>query len=79
MAGISAARFSTPRAQSSLANYIRDRHAQAMRSAIKEATASMTSVPKPLKFLRGHYATLKETLETVASGDNRRGRTQLAT
>ena len=33
----------------------------------------MTSVPKPLKFLRGHYGTLKETLETVASGDNRRG------
>ena len=46
--------------------------AQAMRSAIKEATASMTSVPKPLKFLRGHYGTLKETLDTVAAGDNRR-------
>ncbi len=45
---------------------------QAMRSAIKEATASMTSVPKPLKFLRGHYGTLKETLDTVAAGDNRR-------
>jgi len=43
-----------------------------MRSAIKEATASMTSVPKPLKFLRGHYGTLKETLDTVAAGDNRR-------
>jgi 26S proteasome regulatory subunit N1 len=42
-----------------------------MRSAIKEATASMTSVPKPLKFLRGHYGTLKETFETVKSGDNR--------
>ena len=32
----------------------------------------MTSVPKPLKFLRGHYGTLKETFETVKSGDNRR-------
>ena len=32
----------------------------------------MTSVPKPLKFLRGHYGTLKETLDTVAAGDNRR-------
>ena len=31
----------------------------------------MTSVPKPLKFLRGHYGTLKETFETVKSGDNR--------
>lgn len=29
-------------------------------SEIKSATSSMTSVPKPLKFLREHYDTLKE-------------------
>lgn len=28
-------------------------------SEIKSATSSMTSVPKPLKFLRTHYADLK--------------------
>jgi 26S proteasome regulatory subunit N1 len=32
----------------------------AMAKEIREATSSMTSVPKPLKFLRPHYATLKE-------------------
>ena len=31
-------------------------------SEIRSSTASMTSVPKPLKFLRPHYATLKATL-----------------
>lgn len=32
---------------------------------IKTATASMTSVPKPLKFLRPHYSTIKEAHSTV--------------
>jgi 26S proteasome regulatory subunit N1 len=32
----------------------------AMAKEIREATSSMTSVPKPLKFLRPHYATIKE-------------------
>jgi 26S proteasome regulatory subunit N1 len=32
---------------------------------IKTATASMTSVPKPLKFLRPHYTTIKEAHKTV--------------
>lgn len=32
----------------------------AMSKEIREATSSMTSVPKPLKFLRPHYGTLKE-------------------
>jgi 26S proteasome regulatory subunit N1 len=31
---------------------------------IKSATSSMTSVPKPLKFLRGHYAELKAVYES---------------
>lgn len=43
---------------------------QAMRTAIKEATASMTSVPKPLKFLRGHYGELKTTFDGIAAGAN---------
>lgn len=30
-----------------------------LRKEIRAATSSMTSVPKPLKFLRPHYATLK--------------------
>lgn len=30
------------------------------RQEIRTATSSMTSVPKPLKFLRPHYGTLKE-------------------
>jgi 26S proteasome regulatory subunit N1 len=31
---------------------------------IRSSTASMTSVPKPLKFLRGHYAPLKSLYES---------------
>jgi len=33
-------------------------------SEIRSATASMTSVPKPLKFLRPHYDALKEVYES---------------
>ena len=33
---------------------------------IRTATSSMTSVPKPLKFLRPHYATLKATYAAMA-------------
>ena len=36
-----------------------------MKSEIKSATSSMTSVPKPLKFLRPHYDTLKKRFETT--------------
>ena len=35
---------------------------------IRTATASMTSVPKPLKFLRPHYAAIKEAHTTVPEG-----------
>ncbi|CAF1931426.1 unnamed protein product [Brassica oleracea var. botrytis] len=33
---------------------------ESMRQEIRASTSSMTSVPKPLKFLRPHYGTLKE-------------------
>lgn len=45
---------------------------QAIASEIKSATTSMTSVPKPLKFLRQHYAGLKATFEAMpADAPNR--------
>lgn len=31
----------------------------------------MTSVPKPLKFLRPHYGKLKEIYEAMAAGENK--------
>jgi 26S proteasome regulatory subunit N1 len=34
---------------------------------IKTSTSSMTSVPKPLKFLRPHYDKLKEKAKTIAN------------
>ena len=39
-----------------------------LRTEIRTATTSMTSVPKPLKFLRPHYSTLKATHEAMAAG-----------
>jgi 26S proteasome regulatory subunit N1 len=33
----------------------------------------MTSVPKPLKFLRPHYAKLKDIYEAMADGENKVG------
>ena len=38
---------------------------------IRTATTSMTSVPKPLKFLRPHYAVLKAIYERLPPGDNK--------
>lgn len=38
----------------------------------RTATSSMTSVPKPLKFLRPHYDTLKARLEGLAAGEPNR-------
>lgn len=40
---------------------------------LRTATSSMTSVPKPLKFLRPHYADIQklyETLAAISSPDN---------
>jgi len=39
---------------------------------LKSSTSSMTSVPKPLKFLRPHYTTLTDHYEKMASGDLKR-------
>ncbi|CAB1450698.1 unnamed protein product [Pleuronectes platessa] len=42
-----------------------------LRRLIRSSTTSMTSVPKPLKFLRPHYGKLKEIYERMASGENK--------
>lgn len=42
-----------------------------LRRQIRSSTASMTSVPKPLKFLRPHYGKLKEIYENMAPGENK--------
>ncbi|GMJ06401.1 26S PROTEASOME REGULATORY SUBUNIT S2 1A, 26S proteasome regulatory subunit S2 1A [Hibiscus trionum] len=42
---------------------------QRMRQEIRPSASSMTSVPKPLKFLRPHYGTLKAFYETVPDSD----------
>ncbi|PIA32537.1 hypothetical protein AQUCO_04400025v1 [Aquilegia coerulea] len=43
-----------------------------MRQEIRTSTSSMTSVPKPLKFLRPHYGTLKSFYETMGDSDQRK-------
>lgn len=48
--------------------------ALALASITKEihtATSSMTSVPKPLKFLRAHYDTLRARFDTLPAGPNK--------
>jgi len=40
-----------------------------IRQEIRTSTSSMTSVPKPLKFLRPHYGTLKSYFESMAESD----------
>ncbi|KAK6919119.1 26S proteasome non-ATPase regulatory subunit RPN1, C-terminal [Dillenia turbinata] len=42
---------------------------ESMRQEIRTSTSSMTSVPKPLKFLRPHYGTLKTFYETMKDSD----------
>ncbi|KAE9592999.1 hypothetical protein Lal_00028985 [Lupinus albus] len=42
---------------------------ESMRQEIRTSTSSMTSVPKPLKFLRPHYGTLKAYYETMTESD----------
>lgn len=39
------------------------------RQEIRTSTSSMTSVPKPLKFLRPHYGTLKAYYETMVESE----------
>lgn len=45
---------------------------EALRQQIKSATTSMTSVPKPLKFLRPHYQTLKDLYNQMPTDDTKR-------
>ncbi|KAJ3122184.1 proteasome regulatory particle base subunit [Nowakowskiella sp. JEL0407] len=45
---------------------------ETLRTLIRTSTSSMTSVPKPLKFLRPHYTTLIEVYEKWKDGDNKR-------
>ncbi|XP_057455621.1 26S proteasome non-ATPase regulatory subunit 2 homolog A [Lotus japonicus] len=42
---------------------------ESMRQEIRTSTSSMTSVPKPLKFLRPHYGTLKAYYEIMPKSD----------
>ena len=39
---------------------------ETMRALIRASTTSMTSVPKPLKFMRPHYAAMKTIHEKIA-------------
>lgn len=45
-----------------------------LRRQIRSSTTSMTSVPKPLKFLRPHYGKLKEIYEGMVPGENKVGK-----
>lgn len=42
-----------------------------MSNLIKASTTSMTSVPKPLKFLRRHFPTLKEIYDRITDDETR--------
>ena len=44
-----------------------------MSNLIKAATTSMTSVPKPLKFLRPHYDTIKGVYEKITDAATKVG------
>ena len=41
------------------------------RDEIRTATSSMTSVPKPLKFLRPHYDDMKTFFESMMDSDHK--------
>uniref|UniRef100_A0A646QHD2 26S proteasome non-ATPase regulatory subunit 2 n=1 Tax=Hemiscolopendra marginata TaxID=943146 RepID=A0A646QHD2_9MYRI len=45
---------------------------ESLRTQIRASTTSMTSVPKPLKFLRPHFSTLKEIYEKMKEDDTKR-------
>ncbi|KAL5988477.1 26S proteasome non-ATPase regulatory subunit 2 A [Asimina triloba] len=42
---------------------------ESLRQEIRTSTSSMTSVPKPLKFIRPHYGTLKAFYEKMPESD----------
>ncbi|KAB7504021.1 26S proteasome non-ATPase regulatory subunit 2 [Armadillidium nasatum] len=43
-----------------------------IRSLIRSSTTSMTSVPKPLKFMRQHYDTMKEIYEKIKNVESKK-------
>ncbi|KAJ1568792.1 proteasome regulatory particle base subunit, partial [Cladochytrium tenue] len=45
---------------------------ETLRTLIRTSTSSMTSVPKPLKFLRPHFGSLKSVYEEWPVGENKR-------
>ncbi|KAJ1346199.1 26S proteasome non-ATPase regulatory subunit 2 [Parelaphostrongylus tenuis] len=45
---------------------------ETMRTLIRASTTSMTSVPKPLKFMRPHYAKMKQVFEKMEPGPTKR-------
>lgn len=45
---------------------------ESLRTQIRASTTSMTSVPKPLKFLRPHYDTLKEVYGKIKEDETQR-------
>ena len=51
---------------------------ESLRSQIRASTSSMTSVPKPLKFLRPHYDDLKSLHEKWSDGPNKVNHTVVA-
>lgn len=50
---------------------------EAMAKLIKASTTSMTSVPKPLKFMRPHFETMKEIHKTMTASLKDKGTTKL--
>ncbi len=46
---------------------------ESMKTMIKSATTSMTSVPKPLKFLRPHYTRIKKIYENISNEETKVG------
>lgn len=45
---------------------------ESLRSQIRSSTSSMTSVPKPLKFLRPHFSTLKQVYDKIQDAETKR-------
>ncbi|XP_014670026.1 PREDICTED: 26S proteasome non-ATPase regulatory subunit 2-like [Priapulus caudatus] len=45
---------------------------ESLRAQIRSSTSSMTSVPKPLKFLRPHYDTLKQVYDKIQDPETKR-------
>ncbi|VDM62285.1 unnamed protein product [Angiostrongylus costaricensis] len=45
---------------------------ETMRSLIRSSTTSMTSVPKPLKFMHPHFSKMKQVFEKMQPGQTKR-------